>query len=92
MFVFDRAASGGHLEIVKLLLLRGSDGAPQPFNGMSPLYVACSQQHVDVARLLAQSMPHQVNIATTMEKQIPLHVAASMGNVAIVKILLQCPE
>lgn len=92
VYSFSRAAFGGHLDIVKLLLQRGADGSAHTFTGMTPLYVASSQQHVEVARILAQSLPQQVNMATNMEKQIPLHVAASMGNVTIVKILMQCPQ
>lgn len=89
--MYFRAAYGGHLRIVKLLLQRGADGSPNSFTGITPLYAACVNKHVDVTQLLVQYMPHHVNTATKMERSTPLHVAAGEGCVALVKTLMQSP-
>ena len=84
-----RASHGGHFEIVQLLLDKGADGSPNTFTGITPLYAACFNGHVEVARLLAQRMPHLINMAGKMDGSRPLHVAAGEGSEVIIKILLQ---
>ena len=87
-----RASHGGFIEIVKLLLDMGADAAPNTYTGITPLYAACFNGHVEVARLLVNRMPQLVNLPTRMEQSTALHAAAGEGQQAIIRILLQVPE
>ena len=77
---------------MKLLLDMGADSSPNTYTGITPLYAACFNGHIDVARLLVNRMPEMVNVPTRMEQSTALHAAAGEGQQAIMRILLQDPQ
>ena len=90
--VFPRACQGGHLEVVKILLSRGADGSPNTITGIVPLYAATLSGNVELVRLMVQTFPHTINIASKMDKSTALHVAAGEGSEEIIKSILQVPR
>ncbi|KAK3893875.1 hypothetical protein Pcinc_002317 [Petrolisthes cinctipes] len=89
-----RAARGGHLAVVEVLLAASVEGKQfdtflnaQDNKRKSALYHACNSAHLQVVRVLvdggADVNTETVNLAT------PLHAAASVGNTDIISLLLK---
>ena len=86
-----------HLEMVKKCLDLENEGnvghldvnnTYSPQQWLTPLHIACSYGHVDIARLLIEKAGAAVNI-TDKEGWTPLHCACAEGQVDIVKMLLK---
>ncbi len=82
------AASGGHIEIVKLLLERGAD-PNLPVEGIAPrghsLYTAVSRGHTEIVKLLLE---HGAYPNTEVESSADtLSIAISNGDSAVVELL-----
>ncbi|PVD39591.1 hypothetical protein C0Q70_02226 [Pomacea canaliculata] len=81
------AASGGYLEIVRLLILHGADVNAQSSAGNTPLHSAACGGHVEVVKELITSGAsvevHNENGHT------PLMEAASAGYVEVARLLLE---
>ena len=81
------AATGGHLEVVRLLLARGANvNASNAINGVSPLFISSYMGHGEVVReLLAHgaTASQAVHDGTT-----PLHASALCGHAGIAAMLL----
>lgn len=79
----------GMVTTVKLLVENGADPNAYKSNGISPLYVACAFQKVEVVVYLL-SLGDAVNVDQARVGNVaPLHIAASVGNLAIVQLLCQ---
>ena len=56
--------------------------------GVTPLYIACQNGHVDVANFLVQEGGAEVNQAKT-DGATPLHVARLNGHLYVMRVLVQ---
>lgn len=69
----SRACEQGHVRIVALLLMKGSNvGWPEGSMGWTPLMYACYHNHLQIIRFLLQRHP-QVNLADA-HGQTALHI------------------
>ncbi|KAJ7613186.1 ankyrin repeat-containing domain protein [Roridomyces roridus] len=80
------ASSGGHTEIVPLLLANGVDVNAKDENGRTALELACADNHADVVRLLLSHGAEPNTKATFLGTA--LQTAAWVGNQEIVGLLL----
>jgi ankyrin repeat protein len=80
------AANEGHVEMVDLLLAKGSDVDAKSSHGRSPLVAAASRGHLDAAKVLL-SKGAKVD-AYSDTHWSPLFAAARYGRVEMVKFLL----
>ena len=80
------AAGKGHLKCVELLLDKGAMIHRCHF-GCSPFLFACYKGFSDVARVLLEAHPFQLNWLNDYGDSA-LHVAAKAGHAAVVKMLL----
>lgn len=83
------ATKGGHVEIVRFLLeLPGIfDVNTSASNGMTPLYIACHYNQMDVMRCLIESFNASVN-GVEGSQLFPLYAACKHGHLQVVKYLL----
>lgn len=89
---FFIACNGGHLAVAEALY--ASDPAvlnlPGTIGNMTPLYVAVTQQHVEVVRWLISIPKIAWNVACgTEEVTTVLHMACLTGNIEILEMLLR---
>ncbi|GMH40553.1 hypothetical protein BSKO_08457 [Bryopsis sp. KO-2023] len=86
------ACGSGNADVVQVLLEFDADMALVDDDGQSPLYIASEEGHADVVRsLLKASGRGHRNIdidAPTRGGETALHAAASRGNVAISRMLI----
>ena len=87
-----RASEKGHYEIVELLVKKGATGLANHYTGITPLYAACVQGHVDIARILLKRFPESSKRGTKVESNNPLHIVSGCGNVELTKMLLQSDD
>ncbi|KAG5844228.1 hypothetical protein ANANG_G00160140 [Anguilla anguilla] len=81
------AASGGYVDIVKLLLVHGADVNAQSSTGNTALTYACAGGFVDVVKVL---LKEGANIEDHNENgHTPLMEAASAGHVEVARVLLE---
>ncbi|XP_022906707.1 ankyrin repeat domain-containing protein 17 isoform X2 [Onthophagus taurus] len=81
------AASAGHLDIVRLLVVHGADVNAQSTSGNTPLMYGCAGGHQDVVKFLLEN---GANVEDHNENgHTPLMEAASAGHVGLAKILLE---
>ncbi|MDR3285053.1 MAG: ankyrin repeat domain-containing protein [Holosporales bacterium] len=82
------AASGGNLEIVKVLLEAGAnkDAIYNSYYGITPLHGAAFRGHTKVVKVLLKAGADKD--AKGNDGCTPLHRAASEGQVEVVKVLL----
>jgi ankyrin repeat protein len=83
----DIAASGGHLETVKVLVEMGSDLRAQAKNGGTPLHVASASGRLETVRVLVE-MGGDVR-APSANGLSPLHFATAGGHTEIVRVLVE---
>ncbi len=83
------AAYFGHLESLKLLLVKGADPNVLSNNGLNvaPLHSALSGGHKEMARILVEAGA-DVNLAGG-EGYTPLHYTASAGDIETTRFLLE---
>lgn len=82
------ASDQGNASVVQLLLTNGCNvNNPCTSESMSPLHLACSKGHIEVAALLVKAGARIDHINNT--KSTPLHLASSQGHVKILQLLLQ---
>ena len=83
------AAVSGHLEIAKLLLkLDSVNWNAQDINGNTALHLACTENNVEVGKLVAENCDSSVITAKNKNLQTPVHIACQYGNIEILKSLL----
>lgn len=86
------AAKGGHTAAVEFLLKKGADITAQATNDGNALHIAICHGHTDVATLLMSQGAASDTIARApcdiLDNEIPLHTASRVGNVAVVRLLL----
>ncbi|TRY57576.1 hypothetical protein DNTS_023504 [Danionella cerebrum] len=81
------AASGGYVDIVKLLLVHGADVNAQSSTGNTALTYACAGGFLDVVQVL---LKEGANIEDHNENgHTPLMEAASAGHVEVARVLLE---
>uniref|UniRef100_A0A7N0V3K9 MSP domain-containing protein n=1 Tax=Kalanchoe fedtschenkoi TaxID=63787 RepID=A0A7N0V3K9_KALFE len=82
------AAGGGHVEVLRLLLLKGVNVNSLTKDGDTALHLAVRERRRDCARLLLASgaRPDSRN---TGEGETALHIASGLGDEHMVKLLLQ---
>ena len=85
------AASGGHLEIFKLLLseVAGINLNVASSSGATALYVACDNGHTAVVNCLLQEKDKIDINQPTNKGNTPLHIGAQNGNAVVVGRLLE---
>jgi len=84
------AAGHGHLKCVELLLDKGAM-IHRCHSGFSPFMYACSKGFSDVAKVLLDAHPFQLNW-TNDDGDSALHIASKCGHPAVVKMLLDSGE
>jgi ankyrin repeat protein len=78
--------SGGHLEVVKLLVERGVDVAAADNKAVTPLHMAANGGHLEVVKLLVE---RGVDVAAADKGGwTALHVTAESGHLGVIKLLL----
>ncbi|XP_070508188.1 leucine-rich repeat serine/threonine-protein kinase 1 isoform X2 [Chironomus tepperi] len=82
------AASLGNEKILEFLLAAGADGRAHSVTSYSPLYIACYNGHLNVAKILLRKFPELVQ-QVTVEKWLPFHAAVINGHMAIVEMLVK---
>jgi ankyrin repeat protein len=84
---FHFTASGGHLEIARILLECNAEVNSRDNSGATPLFTALQNGHADVARLL---LDHNADVKVCGDKGVtPLHLAAMYGHLEFSRILLE---
>lgn len=81
-----RAASGGHCDVIELLVARNAPLAPDPALNYCPTLSAAARGHVDAVKLLV-SLGADVNLANSFG-QTALHLAAQNEQRDVVSLLL----
>ncbi|CDW57505.1 leucine rich repeat serine:threonine protein [Trichuris trichiura] len=76
--------------MAELLVRYGAGGEINPVTFNSPLYIATHAGHTSTVKLLLMLFPELAQVATA-EKWLPLHAAAKIGNLEIVKLLFEHP-
>jgi ankyrin repeat protein len=89
------AASGGHDEVVSLLLSHGAlvDGCPGGKH--PPLYLAAEGGHEGVVKMLLEAGADPMfspRNTSSLGSKSPLHVAVSQSHVGVVNMLLGCAQ
>lgn len=82
------AARNGHLEVLRLLLVKGANPDLMTKDGNTALHLAVSERRRDCARLLLASGA-KPDIRNQRDGETPLHVAAGVGDEQMVMLLLQ---
>ncbi|KAI3991302.1 hypothetical protein MKX01_034621 [Papaver californicum] len=82
------AAEGGHLEIMRLLLLKGANFDALTSDGRTPLQLAVAEHRRESVKLLLAN-DARTDIGSTIDGETPLHLAANLGDEQMVKLLLQ---
>ena len=83
-----RAARGGDVEMVQLLLQYRADPEVQASDGSTALFAACEYGHLSVAHLL-----YSLGVKTTTANRMgttPLLVAAARNQLEIIRFLYAC--
>ena len=91
------ASAGGHIHVVRRLF-KVNGGLSDPFginqcrrsvskDGCTPLFLACQNDHIDIARFLTE---HKFGDVTRPQKDgaTPIYIASQKGHLEIVKLLL----
>ncbi|RVE46090.1 hypothetical protein evm_009254 [Chilo suppressalis] len=84
------ACEAGLTSVVGVLLEAGADGRAHAITKYGPLYVACYQGHLEIAKMLLVHFPRAVQ-QETVEKWLPLHAACIGGHASLVTLLLEYP-
>jgi ankyrin repeat protein len=81
------AASGGHIEIARILLDRDAEVNSRDDRGATPLLSALQNGHAEVAQLL---LDHNADAKVCGDKGVTLlHLAARHGHLEVARILLE---
>jgi len=83
------AAAEGCEEMVQLLLEAGASLSELDEEGQTPLHVACANENVGVAGLLAARVPCWELLVEDRYKMTPLHLATESGLEEMVALLLR---
>ncbi|CAJ2513367.1 Uu.00g014860.m01.CDS01 [Anthostomella pinea] len=75
--------------LVDMLLQRGADVNQKNNNGQTALHFVASKSHLEVARKLLDNKPPASARVRDKRGQYPLHRAAAVGSVPLVKLLLE---
>ncbi|KAL2320493.1 hypothetical protein Fmac_029462 [Flemingia macrophylla] len=82
------AARGGHVEVLRLLLVKGADVDSLSGEGATALHLAVGHGERECVRLLVANEA-RLDVREAREGDTCLHVAAGMGDEAMVKLLLK---
>ena len=83
------ASSGGHLEVLKMLLsIEGVNVNVADDTGATALYIACAKGHLKIVQLLLKTKNIQVN-QSLVDGQSPIFAAAEGGHPEGVRLLLE---
>ncbi|KRX71778.1 Leucine-rich repeat serine/threonine-protein kinase 1 [Trichinella sp. T6] len=85
-----KVCEAGLTRVAELLIKFGSVGIVNAASFNSPLHIAITANHVDIVKLLLKHFPELVQMSTS-GKCLPIHTAAKVGNLEMVKILLENP-
>ena len=83
------AAEQGNMKVVRMLVEHGVDATARSCDGWTPLHAAssCGSMDSEVARFLIE---HGANVtARANDGRTPLHVATEVGNVDVIRILIE---
>nr|GMC84178.1 putative ankyrin repeat protein RF_0381 [Ipomoea batatas] len=82
------AAGNGHIEVLRLLLLKGANVNALTKDGDTALHLAVRERRRDCTRLLLASGA-LTDIRNSRDGNTPLHIAAGNGDEQMVRLLLQ---
>lgn len=83
-----RAVHEGHVEVLKLLLLKGAAVNSATRDGNAALHSAADEQRMDCIRFMISS-DAQADIRNSEDWETPLHITARSGDEQMVWLLLQ---
>ena len=84
--VLRHAVSGGHIEIVELLVSKDADVNAKTEEGESPLHLAANRGHKEIIELL---IARGADVDAKGDSgRTPLHVAAQKGHKEIIELLI----
>jgi len=91
------AAQGGHEDTVRCLLEHGAHPCKTNYLGETPLHLAVrggdAPRHLaTISTLCERAWKLDLNVQTARACQTPLHIAASLGHVKVVKALFGAPN
>ena len=86
--LYFRASLEGYPEIVRFLLQNGANGKANGGAGLTPLYAACFVGHLEVVRILVESLGHLLMQPTVSDQSVPLHAAILQGKIEVIRYLL----
>ncbi|CAB3983026.1 serine threonine- phosphatase 6 regulatory ankyrin repeat subunit A-like [Paramuricea clavata] len=81
------AASGGHTEVVQVLLQNGADATPMDKHGMTAIHLAAKNGHTRVIEILKEKIP--LDYASPKTGLSAIHVAAQYGRTEVVREILR---
>ncbi|KAJ1546036.1 hypothetical protein HK096_005624, partial [Nowakowskiella sp. JEL0078] len=87
MSALHYAASKGYLEVVKLLIQNCADPEANTLDGITPLHLAASSNHVDVVQYLG-TIGVQIERFSVSNRYTALHSASRKGGVESTRALL----
>jgi ankyrin repeat protein len=82
------ACSGGHLNIVELLVQKGADLNVQDQDSRTPLHLACDGGHLNIVELLVQKGA-DLNVQDHAIPGLPFTWHVDGGHLNIVELLVQ---
>jgi len=88
--LFFRACSGGHMEVVKILVAEQEAALHiSKENGFTPFLITCEKGFLQIAQFLLDHSKDLVRIVPNNSEGLsPLHCAAAAGHLPVVKVLL----
>ena len=81
------AAARGDIPLARLMLDAGADIEASQLDGVTPLYISAERGQMYMTRFLIKRGA-KVDRPCTEQKRTPLHVASSMGHLAVIEALL----
>ncbi|KAG9148251.1 hypothetical protein Leryth_012212 [Lithospermum erythrorhizon] len=82
---FHLAVGNGHIEVLRLLLLKGADVNSLTKGGNTALHIAVEERRRDCLNLMSE----MDMIRNGYDGDTPLHIAANLGDEQMVKLLVQ---
>jgi ankyrin repeat protein len=84
-----KAASNGHLEVVRQLYNKGANVDSSTHNQQRPIHLAAKEGHTIIIQYLIAKDCHQIVVQDTLFGDTPLHLAVKSNHVETAKKLIK---